>query len=133
MARRDGERPSKCCSTVKGIPTLCDHHWRMSNDATLSRSAARVQAALAAASIEARVVELPASTRTAAEAAGAIGCQVAQIAKSLIFRGATSGNPILVIASGTNRVNEQLRAAAAGQHLAQAHGAFLRALVRLAA
>jgi prolyl-tRNA editing enzyme YbaK/EbsC (Cys-tRNA(Pro) deacylase) len=81
----------------------------------LSRSATRVQDALAAAGINARVVELPASTRTAAEAAAAIGCEVAQIAKSLIFRGATSGDPLLVIASGTNRVDEKRVAEAAGE------------------
>jgi prolyl-tRNA editing enzyme YbaK/EbsC (Cys-tRNA(Pro) deacylase) len=104
----------------------------MSNDANLSRSAARVQAALAAAGVEARVVELPASTRTAAEAASAVGCQVAQIAKSLIFLGATSGNPILVIASGTNRVNEALVAIAAGEALGKADADFVRARVGFA-
>lgn len=104
----------------------------MSNDAALSRSAARVQAALAAAGVIARVVELPASTRTAAEAASAIGCQVAQIAKSLVFRGATSGNPILVIASGTNRVNESLVAAVAGEPLGKADAEFVRARVGFA-
>ena len=104
----------------------------MSNDATLSRSAARVQAALAAAGVEARVVELPASTRTAAEAANAVGCQVAQIAKSLIFRGATSGNPILVIASGTNRVNEALVAVVAGEALGKADAEFVHSRVGFA-
>ncbi len=101
----------------------------MSNDATLSRSAARVQAVLAAAGVEARVVELPSSTRTAVEAASAVGCQVAQIAKSLIFRGVTSGNPILVIASGTNRVNESLVALAAGEALGKADAEFVRSRV----
>jgi len=57
---------------------------------------------------------LPLSTRTAVEAASAIGCEVAQIAKSLIFRGATSGDPLLVIASATNRVDEKRVAEAAG-------------------
>ena len=51
------------------------------------------------------VLELPDSTRTAEEAAKAIGCEVAQIAKSLIFIDKVSGNPILVIASGVNRVD----------------------------
>jgi prolyl-tRNA editing enzyme YbaK/EbsC (Cys-tRNA(Pro) deacylase) len=72
----------------------------------MSKSAARVQAALHAAGVEARVVELPQSTRTAAEAAQACGCEVAQIAKSLVFVGA-DGEAVLVIASGTNRVNEK--------------------------
>lgn len=94
---------------------------------TLSSSAARVQEALTNAGIEARVVELPDSTRTAAEAAAAIGCEVAQIAKSLVFRGKTSGNPILVIASGTNRVNEKSIGAAAGEAIEKADAEFVRA------
>jgi len=72
----------------------------------LSRAAARVQSALNAAGIEARAVELPQSTPTAAEAAQAVGCEVGQIAKSLVFRDA-GGEAVLVIASGTNRVNEK--------------------------
>ena len=71
-----------------------------------SKSATRVQAALDAAGVTARVVELPHSTRTAAEAAQAVGCEVAQIAKSLVFTGA-AGEAVLVITSGTNRVDEK--------------------------
>ena len=51
--------------------------------------------------------ELPDSTRTAVEAAQAVGCQVSQIVKSLIFVLDPPGNPILVLVSGTNRVNEK--------------------------
>jgi prolyl-tRNA editing enzyme YbaK/EbsC (Cys-tRNA(Pro) deacylase) len=51
-------------------------------------------------------VELPDSTRSAAEAAQAIGCRVAQIAKSLVFRGRSTDRPILAIVSGANRVDE---------------------------
>jgi prolyl-tRNA editing enzyme YbaK/EbsC (Cys-tRNA(Pro) deacylase) len=92
----------------------------------LSRSAARVQMALNAAGIVARVVELPASTRTAVDAANAVGCEVAQIAKSLIFRGANSGEPILVVASGSNRVDEQRIAAAAGEPIVKADASFVK-------
>lgn len=75
----------------------------------LSPSAQKVQDALTARGFGTiTVVELPSSTRTAAEAAASIGCTVAQIAKSLIFEGKTSGDPVLVIASGTNRVNTQI-------------------------
>lgn len=75
---------------------------------SLSASAQKVQDALTARGFEAcEVVELPNSTRTSAEAAAAIGCTVAQIAKSLIFKRRTSGDPVLVIASGPNRVNTQ--------------------------
>ena len=52
-------------------------------------------------------MELSASTRTAQEAADAIGCTVAQIAKTIIFKGKTSQQPVLIMASGTNRVNEK--------------------------
>ena len=72
----------------------------------LSRAAARVQSALEAAGIEARVVELPQSTRTAVEAAAAVGCEVAQIVKSLMFVDA-AGEPVMVLTSGTNRVDEK--------------------------
>ena len=72
---------------------------------TLPNSAQRVQDALTAAGASLEVVELPASTRTAAEAAAAIGCSVAQIAKSLVFKITPADHPLLVIASGTNRVN----------------------------
>lgn len=92
----------------------------------LSASAARVQAALDAANVTARVVELPGSTRTAAEAAAAIGCSVAEIAKSLVFRGVASGQPLLVIASGTNRVDEKQVAAIAGEPIAKADAEFVR-------
>ena len=73
---------------------------------SLSSSAARVQAALEAAGIDARVVELPQSTRTAVEAAQACGCEVAQIVKSLVFVDG-GGEAVLVLTSGTNRVDEK--------------------------
>ncbi len=73
----------------------------------LSRSAARVQQALDARGITLQVVELPGSTRTAVEAAHAVGCEVGQIAKSLIFLSEPSARPILVIACGANRVDEE--------------------------
>lgn len=91
-----------------------------------ARATERVQSALDAAGIEARVVELSVSARTAAEAAATIGCSVAQIAKSLVFRGAESGEAILVIASGTNRVNEKKMAEHAGEPLAKADADFVR-------
>jgi len=54
-----------------------------------------------------RVIQLPSSARTAAEAARAVGCGIDQIAKSLVFRGQKTGRPVLVIASGRNRVDEK--------------------------
>ena len=73
---------------------------------TLSPAAQRVQDALAALGFTYRVVESDHPTRTARDAARAVGCDVAQIAKSLVFRTAPTGRPILVIASGANQVNE---------------------------
>jgi prolyl-tRNA editing enzyme YbaK/EbsC (Cys-tRNA(Pro) deacylase) len=75
--------------------------------AEISNSAKRVQEALLAAGIEGTVVELPDSTRTAVEAAQAIGTTVAQIVKSLVFRGQVSGKAVLIEASGVNRVNKK--------------------------
>jgi len=82
----------------------------------LSPSAQKVQDALAALGFDAfRVVEMPDTTRTSAEAAAAIGCTVAQIAKSLVFKGRDSGDPVLVIASGANRVDTHKLAALLGE------------------
>ena len=72
------------------------------------------------------VLELEASTRTAAEAAAAIGCTVPQIAKSLIFRATPSGRSVLVIASGASRVDEKRVAAVIGEAIARADADFVR-------
>jgi len=73
----------------------------------LSVTAQKVQDALNRHGVSCRVVELPGSTRTAQEAAQAVGCRVEQIAKSLVFQGKTTKKPVLVVASGANRVNEK--------------------------
>ena len=88
-----------------------------------SPSALKVQAALGD---RFKVMEFDASTRTAADAAAAIGCEVAEIAKSLIFRGATSGRAVLIIASGVDRVDEKKAAAAVGEPIARADADFVR-------
>ena len=72
----------------------------------LSSSAQRFQDSLQASGLSHEVVELPQSSRTSAEAAQAVGCQVGQIAKSLVFKGTETGKALLVVASGSNRVNE---------------------------
>jgi len=92
----------------------------------LSKNAQFIQDFLKRQGIETTVVELPDSTRTAEEAAKAIGCQVAQIVKSLIFRTKTSNRPLLVLASGVNRVNEKKIAAACGEELVKADADFTR-------
>ena len=95
-------------------------------DHQLSPSAQKVQAALAEMGVSCQVVELPDSTRTAKEAAQAIGCGVEQIVKSLVFRGAQSGKPLLVVASGINRVDEQRVAAIVGEPIEKADADFVR-------
>jgi len=73
----------------------------------LSGSAKKVQDLLRQFGFSCEVVELPGSTRTSQEAADAVGCKVEQIAKSIVFQGKQSGKPILVVASGANRINEK--------------------------
>ncbi|MHB1217372.1 MAG: YbaK/EbsC family protein [Alphaproteobacteria bacterium] len=94
--------------------------------AELSSSARRVQAALAEFGLGLEVREFDASTRTASDAANAIGCTVGQIAKSILFRAVSSGRPVLVIASGTNRVDEKKVAALLGEKLGKADAEFVR-------
>lgn len=91
-----------------------------------SPSAARVQALLDAIGLGHRVVEHADSTHTSEEAAAAIGCTVAQIAKSLIFRAKLSGTPVLVIASGANRVDEKAVRALIGEKIERADPDFVR-------
>jgi prolyl-tRNA editing enzyme YbaK/EbsC (Cys-tRNA(Pro) deacylase) len=92
----------------------------------LSASARKVQEILQNRGFTSEVVELPGSTRTAKEAAQAIGCQVEQIVKSLIFRTLDSDKPVLVVASGTNRVNEQRLGERLGETIGKADANFVR-------
>ena len=92
----------------------------------LSSSALKVQAALQVAGLECAVVELPGSTRTAVEAAQAVGCAAGQIVKSLVFRTRVSGRPLLVLASGSNRVDEHKLAALSGEPVEKADADFTR-------
>ena len=73
----------------------------------LKNSSQRIQDILDANKLDLKVVEFKELTRTAQEAANTIGCEVGQIAKTLIFRGKMSSKPICVIASGKNRVDEK--------------------------
>ena len=92
----------------------------------LKPSAQRVQEALAAQGFHNEVIELADSTRSAAEAAAAVGCAVGQIAKSLVFKGADSGRAILVIASGANRVHEKRLGQHWGEKLEKPDADFVR-------
>jgi prolyl-tRNA editing enzyme YbaK/EbsC (Cys-tRNA(Pro) deacylase) len=88
-----------------------------------SPSALKVQAALGD---KFEVLEFDATTRTAADAAAAIGCTVAEIAKSVIFRRLGGNRPVLVVASGVNRVDEARVAAEVGEKIARADADFVR-------
>jgi prolyl-tRNA editing enzyme YbaK/EbsC (Cys-tRNA(Pro) deacylase) len=90
-------------------------------------TAVRTTALLRAAGIDAGVVEFEQPTRTSAEAAAAIGCTVAEIAKSIVFRGLSSGQAVVVVASGDNRVSEAKVAALVGESLGRADPDFVRA------
>jgi prolyl-tRNA editing enzyme YbaK/EbsC (Cys-tRNA(Pro) deacylase) len=79
-------------------------------------SAERVLDAARSAGLDIEIVEMPASTRTAEEAAAACGCTVAEIIKSLVYLGADSDSVVLLLVSGVNRVDE----AAVGRHLGEA-------------
>lgn len=81
------------------------------------RSIDRVKAAAEAAGLTIEIREMPASTRTAAEAAAACGTSVAQIVKSLIFRKAGSGEAVLLLVSGKNRVDQEAMAKVIGERL----------------
>jgi len=86
----------------------------------ISKRVARVQKALTEAGVRTRIIEMAGSTHTAQEAADAIGCDVEQIAKSLVFRGEESGALVLVVVSGPNRVDESAVAKALGEAVAMA-------------
>ncbi len=93
---------------------------------SLSPSAMKVQHALNSIGMQLEVVELPSSTRTSAEAALAVGCQVGQIAKSIVFKTFTTQQPVLVIASGPNRVDELVISGLVGEPITKADADFVR-------
>ena len=95
-------------------------------DNRLSKSAQKVQDALSALDLTLQVIELPSSTRTAQEAAQTIGCLVEQIVKSIIFRAQNSGRPILVLASGANRIDEKKISAVVNEPIAKAKANFVK-------
>ncbi|WBU54081.1 YbaK/EbsC family protein [Paracoccus sp. SCSIO 75233] len=92
----------------------------------MSKSLARVEAALKDAGIETEIREVG-DARTAADAAAAVGCGIDQIAKSIIFRGEDSGHVVLFLTAGGNRVDAEKATAIAGQKLGKADAALIRA------
>lgn len=92
----------------------------------LKESAQQVQNKLMELGYPNKVIELPDSARTAQEAADAIGCEVAHIAKSIIFRLKNSDKPLLVVASGVNRINEKQIGNQLSEKLGKADADFVR-------
>jgi Cys-tRNA(Pro) deacylase len=92
----------------------------------LSDAAQRVQDTLRRAGFDNTVLELEVPVKTAAAAAEAVGCTPAQIVKSLVFQGAASGVPVLVVASGANRVSEAKLEALLGEAVKMGPPKFVR-------
>jgi len=99
----------------------------MSTAVLTSPSVERVRAALAAAGVAAGIVELPGAARTAKAAADYLGCSVAQIANSLVFRAEASGAAVLVMSSGARRVDTGALARIVGEPVGKADADFVRA------
>lgn len=89
-------------------------------------TALRIQSLLAEAGVATQVVEFEQPTRTSAEAAAAVGCSVAEIAKSVVFRAKLSGQAVVVVASGDNRVCEDKVSRLVGEKLGRANADFVR-------
>lgn len=93
----------------------------------MSKSLKRVTQALRDAGLDITALEMTQQTRTAAEAAAAAGCHIDQIAKSVIFAGETSGQAILFITAGGNKVDGAKASAVAQEPLGKADAALIRA------
>lgn len=93
----------------------------------LKGSVKRVHDALAALGHTPEIVRFAESTRSAEEAAAAVGCRVGQIAKSLVFRTCETDRPVLVIASGANRVAPERVGEVLGEAIARVDAGYVRA------
>jgi len=98
----------------------------------LSPTAQKVQDLLTSLGFTCQVIEFQESTRTAQEAADRAGCTLGQITKSLIFKGRTTGKPILVLTSGANRVDEKRFSEYAGEPIGRADADFVRTVTGFA-
>ncbi len=92
---------------------------------SLSKAAKSLQNTLKSHGVDCKVIELATSTKTAHDAANSLKCSIAQIAKSLIFK-TDSGKPVLVLASGSNRVNEKTIEQYVGEKIVKADADFTR-------
>lgn len=92
----------------------------------MGRRARQFQNRLHELGLDLEVVEMPDSTRTAEDAAAALNCEQAQIVKSLVFRTEPAGDPVLVLVSGVNQVNEAVVSHALGKSLGKADAAYVK-------
>ena len=98
----------------------------MSSEILSNPAVERVRRALDAAGVESEIVVLPGAAHTAKLAAEFLGCEVAQIANSLVFRATESNGAILVMSSGARRVDTAKLATVAGEPIGKADAAFVR-------
>jgi prolyl-tRNA editing enzyme YbaK/EbsC (Cys-tRNA(Pro) deacylase) len=109
---------------------------RSSGDTTmaeeLTRSAQKIQDTLQELGVQLEVKLMPATTRTAKDAAAALGCTIDQIAKSLVFKTRITGRPILVIASGSVRVAEAKIGELVNEPIEKADADFVREMTGFA-
>ena len=92
----------------------------------MSKSLKRVKSALADAGVSAEILEMPGATRTAADAAREVGCQIDQIAKSIVCRGEHTDRLFLFVTSGGHRVDAVKAESLAGEALGRADAAYVR-------
>ncbi len=98
----------------------------------LAKSAQRIQECLKAAQMDCRVLELPHTTRTATDAAQAIGCTISQIVKSLIFKTRDTHKPVLILVSGSNKVDLEVIEKEVGEPITKADAEFTRMITGFA-
>ncbi len=98
----------------------------MDQNQTSAQSAPSVQKALEKHGVDCAVIELPGSVRTASDAAAEIGCDIGQIVKSLIYKTQSTGQPVLVLVSGLNRLNERSVEHQLGGEVTKANADFAR-------
>jgi len=92
----------------------------------MNRQAKKIKKFLEKFGIKSEVKEFSETTKTAADAARALNCEIGQIAKSIIFKGILSNEPVLVIASGGNRINEKIISECLGEEIEKADADFVR-------
>ena len=98
----------------------------------MSAATERVLAALRAAGVEVELRSFPEGTHTAPQAAAAVGVEVGQIVKSLVFARPGSGRLLLVLTSGANRVDERRLGELVGEPVGRADADAVRAATSFA-